>query len=110
MVDVLTPKQVHELLTSDEDVVVIDVLGAEYFRKQHLPKAINIPLEVLESIVTDVVEHHRTVVVYCYDKGCHASDQAAATLKEMGYDHVFDLAEGIEGYKQAGFSVTEYPH
>lgn len=108
MTKIVSPNELHDMLHGDDDIVVIDVLSPEYFRKQHLPKAINIPLDHLEELVTELIEHHRKIVVYCYNSECQASVQAAQKLVEMGYEDVADLEVGIEGYKQAGFAVTTY--
>ena len=105
--NIVSPQELHDMLHSDEDVVVIDVLPPEYFRKQHIPKALNIPLDHLE-LVLEVIEHHRRIIVYCYNEECTASDKAVEKLIELGYENVADLAVGIEGYKHDGFSVITY--
>lgn len=108
MVQEISPQELHDMLHSDDDVILIDVLAPEYFRKQHIPKAINIPGEHIEALITEVAEHHRPIVVYCYNTECQASPTVAKQLKELGYEHVYDLEVGIEGYKKAGFAVTTY--
>lgn len=108
MVQEISPQELHDMLHGDDDLIIIDVLAPEYFRKQHIPKAINIPLEHIEELTTELAEHHRPIVVYCYNSECQASPQAAEKLLEMGYENVVDLEVGIEGYKKAGFNVTTY--
>jgi len=108
MVKEISPQELHDMLHGDDDVIVIDVLAPEYFRKQHIPKALNIPNEILEEVIHEIIEHHRPIVVYCYNTECQASPAAAKLLEELGYENVYDLEVGIEGYKQAGFNVTKY--
>ena len=105
MVQPLTAKQVHESLRSDDDAVIIDVLPKGYFKKQHLPKAINIPEEEVPEIVEKLFEKNRKLILYCYDTQCPKSLEAAKQLEELGYGKIYDLEEGIEGYKQAGYEI-----
>lgn len=106
MVHEVSPEEVYDMLLSEDDVVIVDVLPSEYFRKQHLPKAINIPLENVDTIAPAVLEKKRKIIVYCYDRSCNASLKAAEKLLELGYEDVHDLDVGVEGYKAAGFSVS----
>ena len=77
------------------------------FRKQHLPGAINVPLDEVEETVPKITAKNQQLIVYCYDEECQASPKAAQTLEEMGYD-VIDLEQGIEGWKDAGLPVEEF--
>jgi rhodanese-related sulfurtransferase len=54
-------------LLSDERAQLVEVLPPLEFRKEHLPGAINIPLEELDRETTKQLDRARPVVVYCHD-------------------------------------------
>lgn len=105
MVQTLTPQEVQQSIHSADDAVIIDVLPRGYFKKQHLPKAISIPEDEVPETVEKLFEKRRKLILYCYDADCLKSPHAAKKLEELGYENVYDLEEGIEGYKQAGYDV-----
>ena len=108
MVQPISPQEVHNKLHSNKDIIVIDVLPNKYFKKQHIPQAINIPTDNITEEASHFLDKKRTIIVYCYDKDCQASPKAAQILEDNGYENIYDLEEGIEGYKQAGFNIITY--
>ena len=108
MVTVITPQQLREMYENDEDFVLLDVLAEKYFRKQHIPGALNIQVADIKEVVPKIVRKDRTIVVYCYDIDCGASPQAAKILEQLGYENILDLEEGIVAYKEAGYSVARF--
>mgnify|MGYP002762802077 CR=1 FL=1 len=99
----VSPEDLRAMM-DDEDPVVIDVLPHKYFRKQHVPGAINIEVGDLD-IAEDLFDKNRVLVVYCMDEQCGASPKAVETLENMGFENVYDMPSGIDGWKQAGFAV-----
>lgn len=96
----LTPDELQDM-RDNHDPVIIDVLPNKYYRKQHIPGALNIEGGDLD-MVEDLLDEDRQIVVYCMDDECGASPQAAKQLEEMGFTAVYDLPSGIEGWKEAG--------
>ena len=45
----------------------MEVLPAREFAEEHLPGAINIPLNQLDGASTELLDKQRAVVVYCWD-------------------------------------------
>ena len=91
---------------SGDDFILVDVLGAEYYDKQHLPKAINLPIttENFEAAATEKLpDKNKPVIVYCASTMCMASPGAAKKLVEMGYADVTDFEGGIQEWEEAGF-------
>jgi rhodanese-related sulfurtransferase len=91
----------------DEELPLVDVLAEKYFRKFHLPGAINIPLDEQfdERIQRAVPDKESPVVVYCMDDDCQASQKAARRMEELGYRDVFDYEAGKMDWKEAGLPV-----
>ena len=46
---------------------LVEVLPAEEYEAEHLPGAINIPLQQLDRQTTTVLQQDQPVIVYCYD-------------------------------------------
>jgi phage shock protein E len=54
-------------LLREERAQLVEVLGAEDFEEEHLPGAVNIPLDVLDRESTAALDRRRPIVVYCHD-------------------------------------------
>ncbi len=102
----ITREQLNERLAND-GITVVEVLAPEYYRKFHLPGAINVPLgdtfdEQIQQVVPD---KDKPVVVYCQNTECQASPKAAQRMEELGYRQVFDYEEGKVDWQEAGLPV-----
>lgn len=92
-------------MENSEDLVVIDVLDEEYFEEEHLPGAVNIPLESIAVEARQRFDEDQEIVVYCKDEMCTASPTAAEKLEKLGFENVYDYEPGTEGWKEAGNEV-----
>lgn len=54
-------------LVDDRDALLIDVLPGSAYEMIHLPGAISIALEDIDTEITEIFDQSRPVVVYCYD-------------------------------------------
>jgi rhodanese-related sulfurtransferase len=90
-------------LDRGEGVVVVETLGPAYYEDAHLPGAINIPhTEVDELALSLLPDKAAQFVVYCSNKACQNSPQAARRLEALGYEDVYDYEEGKQGWIEAG--------
>ena len=64
-------------------VTVLDVRPADEFRLGHVPGAVNVPLEDLESALASLTPE-QDVVAYCRGPYCVMSFEAVAKLRERG--------------------------
>lgn len=96
----------EELLAglSSGQVALLDVRPEEEFEAGHLPEAINIPLEQLESML-DKLPADREIVAYCRGPYCVMSHQAVMRLQRLGY-RVRRYEEGYPEWKAAGLPVV----
>jgi rhodanese-related sulfurtransferase len=92
-------------LVNREDALVVDVRAAADFEKGHIPGAKSLPLAQVEP------EHRllaaaksRPVVLVC--KAGQAAAAAAGKLRKAGFERVFVLAGGIDGWQQAGLPLA----
>src|SRR5881296_1397626 len=75
-------------------VQLVDVLPASEFKKEHLPHAVNIPLETLTSEATKILRKDIAVIVYSTDFQCDLSARAAWRLESMGFQEVYRYTPG----------------
>lgn len=99
--------ELKQMIDSDLDVKVVEVLGPESYDQFHLPGAINVPVgkDFEERIQQAVPDKSKPVVVYCKDTDCEASPSAAHAMDRLGYEEVYDYEAGKEDWKAAGLPV-----
>jgi rhodanese-related sulfurtransferase len=51
----------------DRGAQLVDVLGAEEFEEDHLPGAISLPLQKIDTEARRQLDASKPVVVYCWD-------------------------------------------
>ena len=76
--------------------VLLDVRNADEFRQGHIPGAINIPADSIDSIGRKVKEKDTPIYSYCLSGA--RSGRAAAALRALGYTNVTNIG-GINRYK-----------
>lgn len=103
--DDLEPLARQELLDRARDglVTVLDVRPEEEYAAGHVPGAINVPLQALESHLADLDPKHE-VVAYCRGPHCILAFDAVAKLRDKGFKAA-RLEDGFPEWKQAGMPV-----
>ncbi len=94
-----------ERLKDSGDLVLVNVLGEEQFREEHIPDSINIPLDRIEE-ASERFDKSEEIVVYCASESCQASPKAAEKLEALGFENVKDYEPGMKGWKEAGNEVA----
>jgi rhodanese-related sulfurtransferase len=93
------PYSLQHAIEEKEPIQVIDLRTPELFAKGHVPGALNIQLEELDSQLNKLSKD-KTTVVYCYNITCALSAHAALHLAKKGYK-VKELFGGFEDYAKA---------
>lgn len=103
--DSLEPMRRDELLARLEtgDVVLLDVRPAQEFRAGHIPGAISMPLDEIESSLADLPAG-REIVAYCRGPYCVLSAEAVEALRGHGFSAV-RLEDGLPEWRAAGLPV-----
>lgn len=83
--------------------MLIDVRSEEEYSAGHLPKAINIPLAQLESMLNELPRDGQ-IVAYCRGPYCSLSHDAVQRLRQLGYQ-VRRFKDGYPEWKAAGLPV-----
>ncbi|MBL1277869.1 MAG: metalloregulator ArsR/SmtB family transcription factor [Ectothiorhodospiraceae bacterium] len=105
--DNLEPVSREELLerTRQGRVTVLDIRPPEEFAAGHVPGAVNVSLEELETYM-QAVESDLEVVAYCRGPHCVLAFDAVARLREMGWK-ARRLQDGFPEWKHAGLPVEK---
>jgi rhodanese-related sulfurtransferase len=107
----VTPAQAKEMMSRD-NVIVVDVRDAkEVDASGKVAGAVHIPRGLLEfkadpdsSARDPNLDQDKTVIVYCASGG--RSALAGKTLKDMGYDKVFNLG-GFKDWAESGGPIDK---
>jgi len=85
----LASKETAQVAVS-EGAMIIDVRSGQEFRSQHLPGAINIPLDgIREQITSTVQDKGKPVLLHCLSGA--RSARARSILRQLGYTRVYNL-------------------
>lgn len=90
--------QAEKLINESSDLTIIDVRRYNEFKESKIPNAINIPVEELEWEIEELGDNkNKPILVYC--KAGHKSALACQMLEEEGFTNLYNLGQGILGYK-----------
>jgi rhodanese-related sulfurtransferase len=103
----ITIEKLLEMLVNKEKLKIVEVLSEEQFKEGHLPGAINIPLNKINSLATKHLKKNETIIVYCSSYSCHASTMATRLLLDLGYEKTVDFKAGKRGWKHSGLELEK---
>ena len=95
-------------------VLVIDVREPDEFHAGHIANAINIPRGTLEASADATTRHRhpdlchahdKTILLYCHSGG--RSAMAAYVLKQMGFEHAYSLAGGLDCWEADDLDLVQ---
>lgn len=86
------------------EVVLLDVRPNEEYRAGHLPNAINIPVEQLETML-ERLPRDQEIVAYCRGPYCVLAHEAVQRLRQHGF-RVRRYEEGLPEWRAAGLPVA----
>lgn len=105
MADTVNREELQQMVETG-DVVVLEALPPEYFDKEHLPRAQNLPLDDLDELIPGLVpDKDQAIVTYCSNAACENSTIAAARLRELGYRNVRKFPGGKQEWIESGLAV-----
>jgi len=104
-VNTITLDEFKKMVASERDVVIVDVLDSEHYKKEHLKSALSIPIEELRNNALKMLKKTDKIITYCGGFDCPASTKAAKILMSLGYQHVYDYKGGLQEYKDAGLPL-----
>lgn len=104
----MSTEQLRERL-SQGPLALFDVRGDVEYEAGHIPGAKTAPLGSLTFRVADVMRPESMVVVYAEDAESPIARDAVERLERLRLKNVHCYADGLAGWKAAGFPVVESP-
>ena len=100
-------EQARELFHHTEPLF-IDARSLEEYKIGHIPGALNVPVEFLESFELDLInlDPEQTFVCYCNDPDCDLSLEVAMWLEEQGFTNILYFPAGWISWIEAGNQIS----
>src|SRR5215468_8318009 len=93
-------------LASESPPRLVEALPEKYYLDWHLPGALHLPLDEVESQAASVLpDKDAEVVVYCASTSCRNSDAAARRLVLLGFRNVAVYPGGKRDWQDAGLPI-----
>lgn len=89
----------------NNDAAVLDLRSSETFARGHIVNARNIPLDELAAKLDKLAALKDKPVLAVCDMGV-SSTKAVSTLQQAGFENVYSLKGGMNGWSQAGLPVV----
>ena len=100
-IELISAKDLHDMITSDADFVLLDVRAPQEFEDNHIAGAVNIPAADLRTR-HDELNKDKTTVIVC--SSGNRSSLGASILEQHGFKDVYNVAGGMSGYSAAGYT------
>ena len=95
------------LIDSGVPMTIVDARTGKFDDGRRIPGAVSLSPEASEQDIQKVLNSKETLVVsYCANLKCPASRMLALRLLGLGYKHVLEYSQGIEGWTEAGYLAT----
>lgn len=86
------------MISSNPDIIILDVRKLEEYNEEHLINAINMPYDEIEkSFSSEITDNLESIIVLYCKSGVRATT-AAETLSKLGYTNVYTFG-GINDWK-----------
>lgn len=89
------PEDLKQMMSSDKNLIIVDVREKEEFAEGHITGAQLVPLSEFQSRVNELPKDKKIVLV-CLSGS--RSSQAAAYMAQLGYQHVYNLTGGLSAW------------
>ena len=87
---------------------LVEALPEETFRRQHLPRAINLPPKQAKELAPQLLSDKQAdIVVYGASSTCTATDDVARELVAQGYGRVRRYVDGKQDWIDAGLPTEK---
>jgi rhodanese-related sulfurtransferase len=98
----VTIAQAKEMIANDRYLVILDVRTPTEFSNGHIEGAINIPVDTIQVRIKELNPRDK-ILIYC-DSGSR-SVFASEILVDKGFTRIYNMFEGYEAWKDAGYPV-----
>jgi len=98
----ISRQDLHAAMVRNE-IIVVDTLAPTYWSQEHLPGAINLPIEDVEKSVAAILpDKSAWIATYCSSRLCSTSHAVAGKLARLGYSNIVTYRGGLQDWVEAG--------
>ncbi len=104
------PIEGAEKLFTAQLAVFIDARTVEEYASGHIRGALNLPWDDVTDCFPKIagdIPADKVIITYCDGEGCFLSHDLALFLREMGYENVWELVNGLTTWQEADLPVEE---
>lgn len=90
-------------LYQQNKAVFLDARPAELYQEGHIKGALSLPWQNVDEKVMEImdkIQPEDTIITYCDGPTCELSEMLAKFLKDMGFENVHVLVNGLTQWKQ----------
>ncbi len=99
-------EELKEKIDRSDNFILIDLRSDIEYRKDHIPKAISIPIFDLTEKSKDLPKD-ASIIVYCGGEDCKVSEQAQDKLKSLDFKNVKIFAGGYLEWIDKNYPLTK---
>ncbi len=110
-IELISAEDLHEMVTGNNNFVLLDVRAPLEYKDNHIKGAINIQVSELRTRHNELNKNRKTIII------CNSGNRSslgASILKQHGFTDVYNVAGGMTGYSAAGYTgecrVCVNPH
>jgi rhodanese-related sulfurtransferase len=88
----------------------VDARPSEFYNKKHIRNAVNLPLPLFDFVYMmkfATIDPETLIIVYGRNISRRYDEEAAIKLKARGHPNVRVMTDGLEGWRQKGFPVSD---
>lgn len=85
----ITSEEAYNLISEEENIIILDVRTREAFNEKHIKDALNINYFELESRFPKEITDDKETFILIYCQSGNLSKKAALLLSELGYKNVY---------------------
>jgi rhodanese-related sulfurtransferase len=107
---VIHTQEFKAIVNSDKlkNVILVDARPKKYYDGTRIANAKFLPSDASETLIQSTLPVKSTpIIVYCASIECPASKNLAIKLISLGYTNVTKYVEGIDGWVEAGNSMSK---
>jgi rhodanese-related sulfurtransferase len=116
--NVVTTEELKGWIDQKKEMLIVDTMPADNFKKEHISGAVNFPLPIPEMKEMDAKtkadlekllgqNKDRLIVFYCGFTKCTRSHNGAMWAVKLGYKNVYRQPGGIKAWDEAGYPVEK---
>ncbi|MFQ5864738.1 MAG: rhodanese-like domain-containing protein [bacterium] len=106
MVAELSLEELKSKIDEGEIFHLVEVSNEDGFDQDHIPGAINIPLNTLRESADQKFRKYEQIVVYCKESTSSVGVASARLLQRLGFSNVLLFRGGKEVWQKAGYPLA----